>query len=59
MAGSGKIPLYVMTSGPTREKTENFFRANNWFGLSDGQIKIFDQGTLPCFGFDGKVLLSR
>jgi len=58
LAGSGKIPLYVMTSGPTREKTESFFHANNWFGLADGQIKIFDQGTLPCFGFDGKVLLS-
>lgn len=58
MAGSGRIPLYVMTSGPTREKTENFFRANNFFGLADGQIKIFNQGTLPCFNFDGKVLLS-
>lgn len=58
LAGSGTIPLYVMTSGPTRQKTENFFKANKNFGLGLDQVKIFDQGTLPCFDFDGKVLLS-
>jgi len=58
LAGSGKIFLYIMTSGPTRAKTEKFFTENNNFGLKTDQIGFFNQGTLPCFNFDGKVMLS-
>lgn len=58
LAGTGKIFLYIMTSGPTRAKTEKFFTENNNFGLKTDQIGFFNQGTLPCFDFDGKVMLS-
>jgi len=56
--GKGTIPLYVMTSAATRQKTESFFISNNYFGLKPDQIMFFDQGTHPCFDMDGKVLLS-
>ncbi|KAJ4146649.1 UDP-N-acetylglucosamine pyrophosphorylase [Fusarium falciforme] len=52
------VPWYVMTSGPTRGPTEKFFRENNFFGLSEDNVKIFEQGVLPCISNDGKILLE-
>lgn len=42
------VPWYVMTSGPTRDATESFFRDNAFFGLAEEDVMLFDQGTLPC-----------
>ncbi|KAM5355459.1 hypothetical protein ACJ41O_002105 [Fusarium nematophilum] len=52
------VPWYVMTSGPTRGPTEKFFQENNYFGLSEDNVKIFEQGVLPCISNDGKILLE-
>ncbi|KAG6817926.1 hypothetical protein H0H87_012394 [Tephrocybe sp. NHM501043] len=56
--GSVVIPWYVMTSGPTREATENFFKSNSYFGLDSKNVIIFEQGTLPCLADDGTVFLE-
>ncbi|KAI9043525.1 UDP-N-acetylglucosamine diphosphorylase [Aspergillus affinis] len=58
---SGKeavIPWYVMTSGPTRKPTEEFFQKNNYFGLSSSNVVIFEQGVLPCISNEGKILME-
>ncbi|KAL3958806.1 hypothetical protein ACCO45_006968 [Purpureocillium lilacinum] len=52
------VPWYVMTSGPTREPTQKFFESKNYFGLDPANIKIFEQGVLPCISNDGKILLE-
>ncbi|KAG0094081.1 UDP-N-acetylglucosamine pyrophosphorylase [Podila epicladia] len=52
------IPWYVMTSGPTRPATVAFFQENNYFGLSSENIVFFEQGTLPCLTFDGKIMME-
>ncbi|KAK2461436.1 hypothetical protein APHAL10511_005899 [Amanita phalloides] len=57
-AGSVAIPWYVMTSGPTRQETEIFFKKNNFFGLDVKNVIFFEQGTLPCLTMDGKVILE-
>ncbi|KAL8948402.1 MAG: hypothetical protein Q9222_005404 [Ikaeria aurantiellina] len=52
------IPWYVMTSGPTRKATEHFFEQNNYFGLNEDNVSIFEQGVLPCISNEGKILLE-
>ena len=51
-AGSVIIPWYVMTSGPTRRDTENFFKKSSYFGLDPKNVVFFEQGALykfcPC-----------
>ncbi|PLN80520.1 UDP-N-acetylglucosamine pyrophosphorylase [Aspergillus taichungensis] len=58
---SGKpavIPWYVMTSGPTRKPTEQFFEQHNFFGLDKSNVSIFEQGVLPCISNEGKIMLE-
>lgn len=52
------IPWYVMTSGPTRGPTENFFEEHGYFGLQKDAVLIFEQGVLPCISNEGKILLE-
>ncbi len=52
------IPWYIMTSdvndGPTRE----FFSKNNLFGYDQRDVFFFEQGMMPAFSLDGKMLLA-
>lgn len=52
------IPWYVMTSGPTRRPTEQFFEDHKYFGLNKDDVLIFEQGVLPCISNEGKILLE-
>ena len=52
------VPWYVMTSGPTRNPTANFFQEHDYFGLMKDDVIIFEQGVLPCISDDGKILLE-
>ena len=48
-----------MTSEHTKEPTEKFFKEHNYFGLKESNIMIFEQNTLPCLDFNGKILLDQ
>ncbi|KIW02251.1 uncharacterized protein PV09_06403 [Verruconis gallopava] len=52
------VPWYVMTSGPTRKPTEEFFKKHNYFGLDQQNVFIFEQGVLPCISNEGKIMLE-
>jgi UDP-N-acetylglucosamine/UDP-N-acetylgalactosamine diphosphorylase len=52
------VPWYVMTSGPTRGPTEEYFAENDYFGLKKENVVIFEQGVLPCISNDGKIILE-
>ncbi|PIA14362.1 nucleotide-diphospho-sugar transferase [Coemansia reversa NRRL 1564] len=52
------IPWLVMTSGPTSAATRAAFEKAEYFGLNADDVFFFNQGVLPCFGNDGKILLE-
>ena len=52
------ICWYIMTSEGTINPTVEFFESHNYFGLDPNNVVVFQQGTLPCFSFEGKMLLA-
>ena len=52
------IPWYVMTSGPTRGPTAQYFEEHSYFGLNKDNVTIFEQGILPCISNDCKIMLE-
>lgn len=59
LAGMSKpLNWYVMTSQPTYQETVAFFKSKNFFGLSEQQVTFFNQGVLPAFDLEGKMLLT-
>ncbi|XP_047522522.1 UDP-N-acetylhexosamine pyrophosphorylase [Pieris napi] len=55
----GNITWYIMTSEHTKAPTAKYFKDHSFFGLNEGNIVYFKQGTLPCFDFEGKILLDE
>ena len=51
-------PWYVMTSPLNYDRTTQIFQANNHYGLDAENVFIFEQGTVPNFNADGKILLA-
>jgi UDP-N-acetylglucosamine/UDP-N-acetylgalactosamine diphosphorylase len=51
-------PWYIMTSPLNYIETQEIFRLNNYYGLKKSDVFIFQQGTMPNFSFDGKILLD-
>ncbi len=51
-------PWYIMTSPLNYNQTNEIFRSNNYYGLGEDNVIIFQQGTLPNFDFDGKILMA-
>ena len=43
-AGSVTVRWYVMTSGPTKEETLQYFESRNYFGLNRENVIFFEQG---------------
>lgn len=52
------IAWYIMTSGPTRKPTEEFFQQHRYFGLDQGNVIFFEQGVLPCISNEGKIMME-
>ena len=48
-----------MTSEHTLVETKRFFETHNYFGLQRDDVVFFEQHTLPCLTFDGKIILDQ
>lgn len=51
-------PWYIMTSPLNHAETKLIFESNAYYGLQQEDVFMFQQGTLPNFDFDGKILLA-
>jgi len=51
-------PWYIMTSPLNHADTLEIFNSNNYYSLNSNDVFIFQQGTLPDFNVDGKILLA-
>lgn len=52
------IPWYIMTSEANDARTRAFFEQHNYFGYDRQNIVFFQQGMIPAFSFDGKMLMA-
>lgn len=54
-----KIPLFIMTSPATDHETREFFLRHHHLGLSQDELTIFCQGSMPAVdSVTGKILLA-
>lgn len=53
------IPWYVMTSNVNDAPTRQFFEKNTYFGYNPRDIVFFQQGMMPAFSMDGRLLLAE
>jgi len=51
-------PWYIMTSPLNHEQTISIFEENQYYGLQKQNVFIFQQGTMPNFSNDGRILLA-
>ena len=47
-----------MTSEHTKQCTLDYFKKMEYFGLDPSNVVVFEQSTLPCMDFDGRVILA-
>ena len=48
-----------MTSEHTMDDTKKYFEEHEYFGLQKNDVILFEQHTLPCLTFDGKIILDE
>ena len=52
------VPWYIMTSDANDAATRAFFKKHNFFGYDPSAVFFFQQGMMPAFSMDGKLLLG-
>ena len=53
------VAWYIMTSDINDAPTRAFFKQNNFFGCNPADVFFFEQGMMPAFSLDGRLLLAE
>lgn len=54
-----EIDWYIMTSPVNHDATRQFLESNGFFGLAPQRVHFFQQGVMPAFDRQGKILLDQ
>ena len=52
------VPLYIMTSDKNHEQTVAFWKAHDYFGYPETEVKFFKQDMAPAVDYDNKIILE-
>lgn len=52
------LPLCVMTSPLNHQETKNYLQKNEWFGLEEDQVDLFEQTMAPFLEKQGKTCMA-
>ncbi len=52
------VPWYIMTSSLNYDATLEHFKKYDYFGYPESDIHFFNQGMIPAFSEDGKILMQ-
>lgn len=52
------VPLYIMTSDKNHDQTTSFWKAHDYFGYPESEVKFFKQDMAPAVDFNGKIFLE-
>lgn len=55
---NARCPWFIMTSPLNYEQTRDTLKSNDYFGLHEEDVIIFQQGTLPNFSMNGRIFMS-
>ena len=53
-----ELNWHIMASPLNYTRITEIFEENNYYGLDEGNVFLFEQGTLPSFDLEGRVLLK-
>lgn len=53
------LTWFIMTSPQNDAETRAYFAENNNFGLAAHRVRFFQQGVMPAFSKDGRILLDQ
>jgi UDP-N-acetylglucosamine/UDP-N-acetylgalactosamine diphosphorylase len=53
------LTWYLMTSPQNDAQTKAFFAENRFFGMSPDRVRFFQQGVMPAFSPEGRILLDQ
>ncbi len=53
------LTWYIMTSPQNDAETRAYFAENVFFGLDPQRVRFFQQGVMPAFSPEGKILLDQ
>jgi UDP-N-acetylglucosamine/UDP-N-acetylgalactosamine diphosphorylase len=53
------LSWYIMTSPQNDAQTKAYFAENGCFGLVPARVRFFQQGVMPAFSSDGRILLDQ
>lgn len=53
------LTWYIMTSPQNDAETRAYFAKSGYFGLNADRVRFFQQGVMPAFSPDGRILLDQ